>query len=482
MGEQITYHKLLESTRLDKGVSIKNLAYGLCAESTMYSFVKGERLPNYQLGNRFMERLGVSSVGFEDFVSDSEYLRWIKESELISKVEEKNLSEATALLKELKLSKDLYNRVDRQVLLDMEAKILEQQGAPFNRIAALYKKAVDFSMPELSMSCLNNNILSSYEYYLILRFLKFDYTSKCWVDNQVEAYKNIMQSILNSELDVTEKSKVYSMAVCGYYSVLKDVLKEYRSIAEDILERCMTAEKLLKSCFRMYFLIDILRIKLDVSCPTKTHIKDDISHTIKLLKILEHMYKEFGLDPSMEYKGFIYEGAAVCSINEFIYRRRRLIGMSRKELAEGICDVRTLMRIENHQVSPQRSIIHKLLEKMGVSGNYRRINIQIDNYAIPQLNKDSAMLSDLRRDNESNEESQKHIINALKSCRPCPLHENYYNIAWNRARMRQDYFSSEMKNSLEICREISYCCDDDKKLEFYDSCIEKWANKIDWTY
>lgn len=51
-------------------------------------------------------------------------------------------------------------------------------------------------------------------------------------------------------------------------------------------------------------------------------------------------------------------------VGDIIYKRRNMLGMSRDELAKGICSTRTLLRIENMQADAQWSIISELLGRL----------------------------------------------------------------------------------------------------------------------
>lgn len=455
MGELITFHKLLESTMQAKGATVESLAYGLCAESTMYSIIRGERLPDFRLRNRLLERLGVSSVGFEDFVTYQEYVRWEKESKLISIIEERNVAAAQEIFNSIKESLKTCNRIERQILLDIEAKIGELNGEKKEKIMHLYKKAVNLTMPNLNLSNLSEKYLSSYEYYLILRLKNFEAGLSSEIELQIEGYRGLMKSITNSELDEAEKSKVFSMAVCGYYNLIKNLICTRPDLANDIFERCLLAEEMLKNSYRMYFLVELLQIKIDIYPKVEKKLRncdDNIRHAKILLTILNSLYGKYKVDSSMEYSRYIYEGACVYSINDVISRRRRLLGMTRKELSEGICSERTLLRIENCQANPQRPIAYRLLEKMGISGAYRKFQVQTDSYQTILQHKVFCRVL-----NDGNNERTEVLLRELEKTLDMSIRENIQAISFFNNTIRykgkkETYksFKENMEKILEL--------------------------------
>lgn len=58
---------------------------------------------------------------------------------------------------------------------------------------------------------------------------------------------------------------------------------------------------------------------------------------------------------------------AVLHIGDIIRRRREELGYTQEELAEGICSVPTLSRIENGERIPQKNVLDPLLQRLGYS-------------------------------------------------------------------------------------------------------------------
>lgn len=73
---EINYHVFLIATRQMHGVTLNQLAEGLCSESEMQRIEKGERLPEKLMRDRIMARMGISDDNYEDYLQTEEYERW----------------------------------------------------------------------------------------------------------------------------------------------------------------------------------------------------------------------------------------------------------------------------------------------------------------------------------------------------------------------------------------------------------------------
>lgn len=49
-----------------------------------------------------------------------------------------------------------------------------------------------------------------------------------------------------------------------------------------------------------------------------------------------------------------------------------MLGMSRAELCQGICDQKTLVRLENKKTNSQKAVVVELFERLGLAGTLSR--------------------------------------------------------------------------------------------------------------
>lgn len=53
-------------------------------------------------------------------------------------------------------------------------------------------------------------------------------------------------------------------------------------------------------------------------------------------------------------------------IGEYIQKRRKSMGLTQETVCHGICDCATLSRIENGRVTPRKTVISALLQRLGL--------------------------------------------------------------------------------------------------------------------
>lgn len=88
-------------------------------------------------------------------------------------------------------------------------------------------------------------------------------------------------------------------------------------------------------------------------------------------ELLTGLYREYGVPAETFHDSFLYVVNYVQCVNDIIRIRREMLGISRAELCMGICDIKTLRRLERRETVPQRAVTGPLLERLGLPGEYR---------------------------------------------------------------------------------------------------------------
>lgn len=392
--DKIKFHYLFNSTREYRKVSLEKVCHGMCSESMMYYIESGERLPNYRIRNRLMARLGVSSEEYEDFVQFDEYERWEKCQKLIDAVEVRDVDGATDILNDLLATSDQDEKIELQFLLDMKGRVMELQGAPWDEVLHVYEEAVGITMPDIDMSNIADLVLSPEEYYILLRLLRVKRKNSTYDDKCVlcEYYKSICDSIHAAFFQAFARAKVYPMAVCEWYKCADDggILDNHYHEIWNNSERALLD---LRNAARTYYLLDLLKLRERIG-KLGAQYKEILSFSEcqnklekEWIEVFRKIYDEYGIDPSMEYKGYIYIDSEVYCIADVIASRRKLYGLTIDELAEGVCSARTVMRIERKKARPQQYVVESLFRKMGMFSDYRRAEIMTNDYAVMEIYK-----------------------------------------------------------------------------------------------
>lgn len=385
--DEINFHNLLYAIRKAKGISLEKLAYGLYTPSMMYYVENNKKLPHYLMRNRLMARLGVSSERYEDFLQYDEYDQWKKFQSIIDAVENENVEAAENLILELESKIDKDAIVERQFLLDMKARTMALRKALPEQILDIYKQAIDLSLLNLNFESIDNYVLAPEEIYIVLKYLMFKntvlMTSKD-VSVHEKKYIKIIEYIQNSILLNEAKAQVYPMAVCGYYDLIKRKTDNNYNVYKELTVYSQEALNLLRSAKRTYYIHELVQLRNDIYKASKQYdwqliSADSIEKENSWDNAIKEVCNEYDVKINIENSGYIYNGSEVYCINDVIKSRRKMFGISREKLAEGVCSVKTLMRIENKQVKAQQSIISALLKKLNLSSNYRRCEVYANN-------------------------------------------------------------------------------------------------------
>lgn len=386
--DEIRFHKFLNMIRKERKVPLRIVCYGLCSDTMMNYIESGDRLPDYRMRNRIMARLGVPSEEYEDFVQYDEYERWQKCQELISAVEKKNEKIAEIMVSELLASANKSDKVENQLLLDMKSRIMEMKGEDWNKIAKIYSEAINLTIPEFKSIDWNKFVFSPDEYYIVIRWMMAEVqcTSKEEKIDVQSLYERICKSIQRNLKQAYSSSKVYPMAVYGWFNSIKTLDEiDDKYLIKIWKHSCEALEKLRQVC-RTYYLIELLQIRqllrsqiisrnIVIDCEDLLENKEN-----DWLVALKKIYDAYAKDVDINYSGYIYNGSEVHCISDIISSRRRLYGLSRKELAEGICNERTLIRIEKKQVKPQHYVVEQVFSRLGVVSDYLRAEVLTNDY------------------------------------------------------------------------------------------------------
>lgn len=371
----IGFHALLNLMLEERGVTTEELRTGLCSRSQMNFITSGERLPDYQMRNRIMGRLGVSAEGYEDYVCFDEYERWLESERLIQLIEAANSQEAESLLAKLKEKWETKNIIEEQFLLDMEARILMQKGASNEDIFERYEQAVECSLSGIDLYSDKRILAAPEEFYYLIRFLEF-YGKICGKQEQLRirnGFENVCKSIVAvCGRDIT-KAKVLPMALYKFYDFIKHSAINDNKLEIDLWEYSNEALDALRDSKSSFYLLELLELRRIIS--NKFGIQFETKEfEIRFSQEYAELLKEYNIS-DMEYSGYIYRSSEVHNISEVIRSRRKAFGISREELAEGVCSVRTLERIEAKHSKGQYAVISGLFKKLNLCFIYRRYGV-----------------------------------------------------------------------------------------------------------
>ena len=404
----ISFHSFLFSLRMYKKIEIEEVAYGLYTKSMMYYIESGQRLPDYLMRNRILERLGINNDDYEDFLNADEYARHLEKINLEELIETRQTDKAKEVLKSLLDSCDQSHKIEYQFLLDMQGRVHKQEDAEYAILYEDYKKAVEVTMPDIDLSNIQKYLLATVEYYLLVEMIGYAVLAKTMDITMAIGYiSKIADHLIEIDIDGLNKCKVYPYIVVKLYELYKDagyLDKNDRRIS--LARKVNLAISLLREKCRLYYVIELLEMHKDLS---DAYSEEENNQNESLLDLFKSLFAEFSVEEKMGYSCYIYEGLSVYNIGQLIKSRRIMLKITRQELAKGVCTLKTLERIENNETNPQRPVFKGLLAKLRINADYRRSEIITNDY------KDIVKYYDYKDSvNEKDYENVNVIINYLK--------------------------------------------------------------------
>lgn len=406
--DNINFHAFLNSLIEYKGVDTEKLAYGLYTSSMMYYIGLGKRLPDYLMRNRLVERLGISNDDYEDFVNGDEYARHLEKEQLEKLIEEQKTKEAALLLDKLLESCNQSEKIEYQFLLDMKSRILMQEKADLKEVYDVINESVEVTMPSIDLEHIDRYLLASVEYYLLGKKLylaaligEMDY------ETATRDLKKMMDVFFYSDAQAIIKSKIYPYLVVVLYELYKkDGRLKKITEQKQLSQRVDKAINLLRDNNRLFYVVELLEIKEELAA---IYDQEEQELNKKFLDVFLGLFRDYDVPEKMGYSCYIYESLSIYNIGQLIKSRRTMLGITRKDLAEGVCTLKTLERIENGKNNPQKAVFNGLLSKLGINADYRRAELlSNDHRLIDKYNEYK------RKCNEGDYASADEIVEYLK--------------------------------------------------------------------
>ncbi len=370
---------LLKSIRESNSIHQEILAYGLFSTPMLSYIENGERLPNYQMRNRLMSRLGISAEGFEDLLQPEEFNRYQHCRQLIHAIENEETNLASSLLAQLIETSNNNNKIEAQFLLDMKGRLMQQLNRPKHEIQATYYEAILLTIPSLDKTILSKAILAPEEYFLILQYLECSPYNK----DIFEGINFIINKIHNEKLSTIAKAKIYPKAAIIYSNTIINQFNSDAKLLKKALYYTNNSVNSLQDAKRLYYIEDLLKAKeslLLLLSNQNTNTKEMIEDNRKLLSSFHFLLNKYPTSVTINNDCYIYQGSEKYCIGDVIRKRRKMLGLSQKELSDSICSIRTLSRIEQKQKSAQQDIINLLFKRLYLPPGYRRFEIMTKNY------------------------------------------------------------------------------------------------------
>lgn len=374
---------LIKKAREIQGITLEALCRDICSFSMMGRMEKGERLMSKELRDRVLARLGVCSDGYENFLFREDYTVWKRKQRIVNAIEKSDYQTAEELLAYYDGTADADgneegSKLGKQFGLVMRAQIMQKRRGGKSTIADLYEKAVKLTVPDIDDKSVEELCLSVQELDMIL-----EYERHCHADRLAPRCEEILAYIQGDKFDTYSYVKIYPKVVYYLYLSTEDGKRDWNKL----LRLSNAGIEHLRTAGRMYYLWELLEIRKEGMTRllertgdskgeiTKQSLVKIIDTTAEWLDALDFVHSLCGTHRRMETSCYLYQQKEAYCISDVIKRRREMMGLTKKQLCEGICSEKTIGRLESGKTKPQMEIVKQLFERLNLSGEYQRMQV-----------------------------------------------------------------------------------------------------------
>ena len=336
----------------------------------------------------------------------------------------------------------------------MLAQIRRYDGASREELCALFDEAIRLTVPALEHKPLSHLTLSVKELNLILEAEQYRRDGA-----RLSRYGDILTYIEGAGLDGRGMAKIYPKAV---FFLCREQLaaagKEPLPFSEiaKLLRLCNCAVDILRDNYRMYFLWELLDMRGQLlEQMAGSHHGQEVQEDSDALRaihrenaewkaVLEQIYAEFQVPKETFEYCYLYVMQGVSCINDVIRIRRQMLGIKPGKLCNGICDTKTLRRLERRETIPQRAIVEPLFARLGLSEEFTRTELVTDD---PEAKR---LMEKMRRQiNDQHWDEAEDILKQLKARVSMDIPSNRQALMRREALLR--WKKRELEND-DYCR------------------------------
>ena len=356
----------------------------------------GKRCEGFE---RLLSRLGIGAEDFHFLLGAKEYDKWYKRICILYAIKTKEYTEAKELLKSYSKQYSKEKSLDKQFVLDMNGIILRVEGGTDEDVIKCLTQAIKQTVNYSKKFDLKNHVLSIPELNIILDLENLKRSNS-------SVFLEILDYIENKGMDKKGLAKIFPKAAYLYSEAKK---KEH--ITKDdfdcIIDTCNKAIEILRETESMYYLWELLKereLLYKMAPEYECWINDEESiKNSKWLATVECLYEENQVDKESMEHTLLYLSKGVECINDVIMKRRKMLGVSQTSLCHGVCNLRTLQRIEARDTTPTKYVMDQLFQRLGLAEQSKGFSIIIENPSAKELLETCKKLMNCGKYEEANE-------------------------------------------------------------------------------
>lgn len=351
---------LVGDIRASIGINQNELAAGLFRRDKLKKYESGEIELDKLEVDALLQRLGKAADKYFIVLDSGEYRLAIMRTWIQVYLRRGKLLQAEYAIKKYEIEHGANAPLHRQFLYLMKAELLRRQKAPFSKQKEIILSGLfeTIDRHEFSSKIVEHNRLHLMELFLIERYAAV-LEEEGDKQSAVLWYKGLIKRFEHERRDIADRQKLYPFAAYRLANYYFEQLQ-----FDEALALVHKARKLLEySLISNTLFVMLGQLEIDIKKKAGYFISEKEQTYICRLGEVVGQYKEKWRENYYP----MYLESYLCCVNDLIRERRIVRGIKREELADGVCDARTLERIEKGQARVQKRVKQGLLKKLGLS-------------------------------------------------------------------------------------------------------------------
>lgn len=489
------FGRYITEMREKHNVGMDKLCEGVCSLSMLGRFESGERFPDKLTRDRLFARMGENADSYENYLDFDEYNRWKLRQQILQAVVNPDKKKAKLLLERYQKENGMRKALERQFVLAIETMLLKRETGMAETVAKNYENAVKLTIPRIEKISLKQLKLSMQELYLITEYVNYNKVSQ----EKQQWLEGILDYISQSPLNSVCRAKVYPQTVYYLCREWEQEMEENPEVSGKMLQLCGKAMEILREAGGSYYLWEILQMQKKILGRMIKNLQErgqqKKAEALKTLEkengeylwALKETCAEFGRPVEMQNECYLFVEKESYCIGDVIRIRRKMLGLSREQLCEGICSLKTIGRIENNKLSTQRPIVRELFKRLHLPMEFQRSELITSDFEAKRLMDELSWSI-----NERESDKVEQILLKLKEKVSMDIPLNRQSIerigvlnAKHKGKITKEEFIMRMKEVLAYTLSYEevfsaaelYMTDEEISCVYNIACIMKWKDR-----
>lgn len=405
------FFRFIESKMKGNGITTEQLTSGLCDMEEWNNMLSGEYMDKLMM-SRLLDRLGCRGLRCDILLFASEYDDWQERMDVVFAINDGGTELAEKILEKYAGRKVVRKsiaemgcneRLEFQFVLMMQAHIMLCGRFDRTELIAKLQEAAVLTIPQgvdvafdngmkIILSVQELDILLEYYYQLVCR--EIEEKNIKTVDYYIGRIRKVIDYILSADwFNALSKAGILPKAV--YYVMLSNQKKirlnmdnedELIFIAEELksygrwLSDYDNAIEALRNDGRTYYLAELCDMMDIIVSRMKSLLSEDVCKSMKLddikntadrcREMLLYIEKLTGISRYTKNGMYMYFEPNVYRMEKVVADRRRLLGITQNQLAEGICTAKTIRRLEQGHCRPHGYNLYEILNRLELYSDF----------------------------------------------------------------------------------------------------------------